>query len=153
MKTCNIVAASDFYGELEINENDLVIAVDAGYRHLEKLNIKPDIIIGDFDSAQKPDFENTVCYSPIKDDTDTMLAIKYGFEKGYNFFQIYGGLGGERTDHTIANFQALGYIAQNNGRGVLVGNNEQFTVIKNSKITINSGDFHGNKNLLKRNHN
>ena len=80
------------------NADDLVIAADAGYLNLQKAGIKPDVIIGDFDSAKKPETDAQVEAFPVlKDDTDTMLAIRYGFRSGYNRFEIYGGIGGERT--------------------------------------------------------
>ena len=51
MKTCNIFCAADFDGLLEkIRETDTVIAADGGFRHTEKLGIRPDVILGVFDS-------------------------------------------------------------------------------------------------------
>lgn len=117
-----------------INEGDIVIAADAGIINTEKFNIKPDYIIGDFDSlGYTPTNKNTVIHPIEKDDTDTMLAVKFGFKKGYNNFRIFGGIGG-RLDHTFANIQTASYIAENNGKAVFYGNNESFTVIKNEKI-------------------
>ncbi len=116
--------------------DDLLIAVDAGYMHLKRIGIEPDVILGDFDSMEAPENKNIIRYPVMKDDTDTMLAVKLGFEKGFTDFEIYGALGGERTDHTIANFQTLGFIAENGGKGTLAGGNESFTVIKNSEVTL-----------------
>lgn len=117
-----------------INEGDIVIAADAGITNTEKFNIEPDYIIGDFDSlGYTPTNKNTVIHPIEKDDTDTMLAVKLGFENGYNNFRIFGGIGG-RLDHTFANIQTASYIAENNGKAVFYGNNESFTVIKNEKI-------------------
>ena len=117
-----------------INEGDIVIAADAGITNTEKFNIEPDYIIGDFDSlGYTPTNKNTVIHPIEKDDTDTMLAVKLGFENGYNNFRIFGGIGG-RLDHTFANIQTASYIAENNGKAVFYGNNESFAVIKNEKI-------------------
>ena len=137
MGICYIVAAGEMHGEIPaLNSDDLLIAADAGYLHLEKLNIEPHILLGDFDSMQLPDGADAIVHPVMKDDTDTMLAIKLGFEKGYTEFVIYGALGGERTDHTVANLQSLAYIAENSGRGTLVGKGEVFTLIRNSDITL-----------------
>ncbi len=137
MGICYIVAAGDMNTCLpKIEKDDLLIAADAGYLHLKKLNIEPNILLGDFDSMQVPEDKQVLLYPVMKDDTDTMLAIKLGFEKGFKEFKIYGALGGDRTDHTVANLQALGFIAENGGIGTLVGDNESFTVIKNSEITL-----------------
>ncbi len=120
----------------EINENDIVIAADAGIKNLQKFKIEPDYIIGDFDSlGYTPTDNNTIIHPVEKDDTDTMLAVKLGFEKGYNNFRIFGGIGG-RLDHTFANIQTASYITENNGNAVFYGNNENYTVIKNTEINF-----------------
>lgn len=137
MGFCYIVAAGDMYGSFsEPEKEDLIIGADAGYLHLKKIGIEPDILLGDFDSMDLPEDKEVLVYPVMKDDTDTMLAIKLGFEKGYKEFVIFGGLGGKRTDHTVANIQSLAYIAEHGGKGTLVGNNEFFTVIKESELTL-----------------
>ena len=140
MKTCYIISAVEMKNNFPSpNADDLVLAADAGYLNLQKAGIKPDVIIGDFDSAKKPETDAQVEAFPVlKDDTDTMLAIRYGFQSGYKRFEIYGGIGGDRTDHTIANIQSLAYIAEHGGSGTLVGENERFTLIKNSSVTLHS---------------
>lgn len=140
MKTCYIFSAVEMKNNFpKPDKDDLIIAADAGYLNVQKAGLRPDVIIGDFDSSEKPSTDTPIETFPIlKDDTDTMLAIKYGFNSGYKRFAIYGGLGGERTDHTIANIQSLAYIADHGGEGFLVGENEIFTLIKNSSITLHS---------------
>ena len=120
-------------------ENSFVIAADAGYKALQQVNIKPDLVVGDFDSlGQVPEGENIVCHPVMKDDTDMMLAVKLGLERGYTRFHIYGGMGG-RTDHTIANIQTLAYIAGRGASAFLFGDGEVMTVIKNSTLSFPSG--------------
>lgn len=140
MKTCYIFSAVETKNNFPKPEkDDLIIAADAGYLNVQKAGLRPDVIIGDFDSSEKPNTDTPIETFPIlKDDTDTMLAIKYGFNSGYKRFAIYGGLGGERTDHTIANIQSLAYIVDHGGEGFLVGENESFTLIRNSSITLHS---------------
>ena len=77
---------------LKIENGDLVIAADGGYETLKKLNIEPDVIIGDFDSLKSdlPQNGNIIKHPVKKNDTDTLLAIKYGLENGYTDFIIYG---------------------------------------------------------------
>ena len=140
MKTCYIFSAVEMKNNFpKPDKDDLIIAADAGYLNVQKAGLRPDVIIGDFDSSEKPSTDTPIeTFPSLKDDTDTMLAIKYGFNSGYKRFAIYGGLGGERTDHTIANIQSLAYIADHGGEGFLVGENETFTLIKNSSITLHS---------------
>ena len=92
MKTCYIISAVEMKNNFPSPDaDDLVIAADAGYLNLQKTDIKPDVIIGDFDSAKKPEADAQVEAFPVlKDDTDTMLAIRYGFQSGYKRFEIYG---------------------------------------------------------------
>lgn len=116
------------------NNNDLVIAADGGYDSLIKKNIIPDIVLGDFDSVSSmPEHKSIIKYPIKKDETDTFLSYKAGSDRGYEYFVIYGGIGG-RIDHTIANIQMLSYIAENKGRGFLVGDGAIITAIHNSFI-------------------
>lgn len=134
---CYIIAAcKDFTEKIELSpeKNDLLIAADGGYDLLKNTNITPDILLGDFDSIKKiPNLKEIIRHPSEKDDTDTFLAYKLGFDKGYRCFVIIGGVGG-RIDHTIANIRTLSDIAENGCRGFLIGNNTILTVIKDKII-------------------
>ena len=53
-KKCIIVGAGDFTPDFKKpSAGDIVIAADGGLLHLQSLNIRPDILIGDFDSLNK----------------------------------------------------------------------------------------------------
>lgn len=132
---CYIVGAGDcdrllLYPEKE----DLVIAVDGGYRYLEGQRI--DLVVGDFDSLTfVPEHENVILLPVMKDDTDMLVAIKEGLKRGYQLFYIYGGTGG-RNSHTVANFQCLSYLARNGARGILYSAGGYATLIQNSALTF-----------------
>ena len=139
MSICYIIGALGTTTDFSPSENDFIIAADAGYRCLEQLGVKADLVVGDFDSLGSiPQGEQVIRYPVMKDDTDTMISVKLGLERGFDVFYIYGGLGGERTDHTIANIQTLAYIANNGGEGYLIGDNENITVIKNAEIVFSN---------------
>ncbi len=109
MKKCYIIGGGPFDGFFDkINEDDLVITADKGFDHAKELGIVPDFAIGDFDSTNKPDFENIIALNPIKDFTDTVAAIDFAIEKGFKDITIYGGLGG-RESHTISNIKSMFY--------------------------------------------
>ena len=144
---CYIFGAGEFSTcNISLTDEDLVIDADGGYDHLLQIGLRADIALGDFDSVQSLEiWEDTICekhtYPPEKDDTDMMLAIKLGLSKGYHTFEIYGGLGG-RLDHSIANIQALSYLAAEGAQGILHHDQYVLTVIQNSGFTIPK-DFTG----------
>ena len=90
------------------------ICADCGYRHAVKLGILPDLIVGDFDSfgGDLPRGVEVLRSVPEKDDTDTLMAVKKAIEMGYNNIDLYGALGGDRFDHSIANIQTMIYALQ-----------------------------------------
>ncbi len=135
---CHIFGAGDFYGlKRRIGKKDIVIAADGGYRHCVAAGIKPDLLLGDFDSLPDvPDFSHILRVPVEKDDTDMMLAVKEGLERGAKAFCLYGGMGGKRTDHTIANLQTLVYLTYHDARGFLYGDNEIYTVIRNEELKL-----------------
>jgi len=135
MKTCYIFGALECsVTDFNPQESDLIIAADGGYSTLKKLNIKPDLVVGDFDSLGcVPENENVIKHPVKKDDTDTLLAIKTGLEKGYKTFVIYGAVGG-RLDHTIATIQSATFVAENGGIAYIYDGNYTVTAIKNSSI-------------------
>lgn len=138
MKRCFIFSAGTFYGMHELPApGDLILAADAGYENCKAAGITPHQLLGDFDSMEQPaDFEN-VSRSPVeKDDTDTMLAIRTGLAQGCTEFYLYGGTGGKRTDHTIANMQALLFLRQHGAHGYLYDNDFVWTVLRDESITI-----------------
>ena len=121
------------------NKQDYVIAADKGLDNLKKIGIKPDVIIGDFDSLGfVPSGENIKRLPVEKDDTDVGFAVNYAFELGYKEFVIYGAIGG-LLDHTVANLQLSAYISSKGGKSVFVGDNGFVTSITNDTLKISNG--------------
>ena len=123
MKICFIVGAGGLAeGDLAFEKRggDLVIAADAGYIPLFAAGIVPNVIVGDFDSSAKPDFDGEIITLPVvKDDTDVGFALKEGLRRGYESFVVLGGLGGERVSHSLAHIQLLSYVRSRGGNAVL----------------------------------
>ena len=113
MAVCYVVGAGDCTSlDFEKKSGDLIIAADGGYKYLVSARIKPDILIGDFDSlGDIPENENIIRLNPVKDITDMDAAVKIGLDKGYSEFVIYGALGG-RFDHSLANIQLIARLSQ-----------------------------------------
>jgi len=144
-KKCLIISGGD-YCELNssLSNVDLIIACDKGLTYAKSYGLVPDVIIGDFDSCERPSFSEVtrtvasenesaslsgisdkkpvvITYPVKKDDTDTMLAIKYALSHDYRDITIVCAFGG-RLDHAFANIQSGSYIAENGGKAKLVGN-------------------------------
>ena len=106
-------------GEVDYNyryKNDahLVIAVDGGLEAVQKMGLKPDVIIGDFDTVspeilhkyERECAAQIIRLVPEKDDTDTEAAVSYAMEHGIKMIDILGATG-SRFDHTYANMFLL----------------------------------------------
>ena len=139
MKTCYIVGAGDFTArDLEPKESDFIIAADGGLRYLEKLHIKPDLLIGDLDSLGAhplPDGVPLEKHPVEKDDTDTGIALAQGYAMGYRDFRLYG-CGGGRIDHLLANFQSMGRYSKLGTSIRLVDVNCDVYAITNTTFTL-----------------
>lgn len=139
MATCFVVGAAAYCRPFTPGADDFVIAADGGLAHLRAAGITPDMVLGDFDSLADPPQGAHVQTFPVeKDDTDVMLALKLGFARGWRSFRILGGTGG-RTDHTLANLQALLWLAARGAHGVLCGEGECFTVIREGEVRFRAG--------------
>lgn len=134
MENCVIFCAGAFDFPAEpITCDDYLVAADGGFSHLQALDLTPQAIIGDFDSLGH--IPNGAMVFPVeKDDTDSMLAIRHGLAQGYHRFLLYGALDGPRLDHTIANLQALQFLADHQAQGFLIGSHQIATVIKNQTL-------------------
>lgn len=146
-KKCIIIGAGDLtVGQVNVGEEDLVIAVDGGINYCSVLEIEPDILLGDFDSVNEVQKEailqmkeevpeRVVVLKPEKDDTDMLAALRLGLEKGYDYFLIYGGTGG-RVEHTLANIQCLLYLKNHNAVGYLMDGSGMIFVMKNEEVKL-----------------
>ena len=134
---CIIIAGGEFKEkDIEVNEGDFIIAADKGYEYAQKLNLKVNLLIGDFDSLnQIPDDVEIIKLNPIKDDTDSLDAIKEGIKRGYKSFLIYGALG-NRLEHSLANLSLLIYLKNQGFAGKIIDNGRIFIVLENESITL-----------------
>ena len=138
---CHIVGAADFAAAgFTPGAGDLVIACDAGLLSLEKIGVKPDLILGDFDSlGEVPRGDNVIRHRVRKDDTDAYLALEEGLARGYRRFILRGCTGGARFDHTVANLQTLIHAAQSGAYALICAPDFTATVLKGAVIRFGAG--------------
>ena len=106
-----------------------VYCADGGLKHMDQLGLAPDMILGDFDSAdtarlvflrlQGLPFER---YPADKDYTDTELAVNRAVSDGCATILIFGALGA-RIDHTLTNIQLMYKLSLRGVRVVLADQN------------------------------
>ena len=85
---------------LKYSKYDIIIAVDKGLEILDILNIKPNYIVGDFDSIDRNVLKkyektniNIIKLNPEKDLTDTHSAINLAIEIKSENITILGAIG------------------------------------------------------------
>lgn len=123
------------YGHIpEINKGDFVAAADKGYYNCIKAGIKPDIAVGDWDSASAPDDCERIDLAVEKDDTDTLAALREGIKRGFSEFHIYCGTGGDRFDHTLANLQSLAFLSKQGKTGYLYDDACVITAVTDGRL-------------------
>lgn len=132
-RICIIFGAGDLYiKEVDVPDNAVVIAADGGLQHTEYLGIKPDIILGDFDSYNINSVnDKCIVYPKEKDYTDMFIAVQHGYDMGVREFIIYGGLGGRRIEHTVANLQLLEHFTKLGCKVIMQGDGERITALHN----------------------
>ena len=140
MKRCVIIGGAGIARYDRINrflrEDDFCIFCDSGLRHLPFLKAVPGLIVGDFDSHEKPDTDTEIIELPReKDDTDTFFAAKEAVRRGFDEFLLLG-VTGERMDHTLANLSILQYLDTAGKKAVILDDWSAMSTISRNEETI-----------------
>ncbi len=86
----------------------IVIVLDNAIDRVLQLDIKIDVLLGDFDDDFNPElykekqFPLEIVYAPNQDKTDLEKAFDYLIEKGHQAVNVVWATG-KRADHTISN--------------------------------------------------
>jgi thiamine pyrophosphokinase len=83
-----------------------VIAADSGIDHAAPLDLRPELWVGDFDSASQEHTEYhsgipRLTFPPEKDKTDGEIATDAAIERGATALVLCGAFGGARADHAF----------------------------------------------------
>ena len=140
MKRCVIIGGAPIgrYDRIRalLTGNDFYIYCDSGLKHREALGAQPDLIIGDFDSYEKPETGvETIVLPTVKDDTDTMFAVKEGIRRGFEDFLLIGALGG-RLDHTLVNVYSLLYLDEKGKNGAIADDFSLVRLVSRTTVEI-----------------
>jgi len=124
-----------------VKSNDLIIATDGSYDKIAKLNIVPDIIMGDLDSISSIPKNIRIIKKTNQNESDFEKALIWLKKNNYSEISIVGITGG-RTDHLFINF-ALVYKYFQELNLTIYANNEIIRILTPDKYMIN-----GEKNDL-----
>lgn len=120
---------------------DYFIASDSGIHFFQEAGIRPDEVLGDFDSADPGLLlkfrEDTGImfhqYQPKKDAVDTELALQLAINRGSSEIHILGGTG-TRLDHVIGTVRLLGFAMEKNIPCYLADENNRVRLIKERTV-------------------
>lgn len=127
---------------------DYFIAADAGIRFFIKAGIRPDEVLGDFDSAdplqlsalRKDPHITFHQYRPEKDAVDTELALMLALEKKSSEIHILGGTG-TRMDHMLGTVRLLGFAMERGVCCYLVDAHNRIRLIQQQTILTKAGQY------------
>jgi thiamine pyrophosphokinase len=117
-----------------IPKADFVICADGGIKHLSKLGLCPDLIVGDLDSAKEELLDSYIKsgvklhrFSSDKDETDTHIAVDYAIKTGATNVTLLGALG-SRFDHSYANIMLLHRLMKSGINARIIDNHNHITM-------------------------
>lgn len=142
IKRCVIISGAPeddlSYYDPYLNKDSFVICADSGYKKCIVLDVRPDLIVGDFDSADKPDADCEIISLQVrKDDTDTFHCVKEAIDRGFRDIIILGGIG-SRLDHTYSNILSVNYCYERNISCALVNKHNKISIISGRTVIDNS---------------
>ena len=145
MHRCVIVAAGQILdyerAKSFLQSGDFFIFCDGGLSHAGGLGVKPDLVVGDFDSCEPDDLEwwkercEIVRLPREKDDTDTLFAVKLALERGFSDFILLGAMGG-RFDHALGNVSILLYLHRLGKHAVLLDDYSEMQIVGSEPVYI-----------------
>jgi len=124
---------------------DFIACADGGYTICKTAGLKPDVVIGDFDSLTAEQIAEIddlgikrIAHPCEKNETDTLLCVKYGLSLGFDSFLIIGGIGGDFS-HTMANLQVLSFLTDMECTAEIVTETERFKMIDGETVSAVRG--------------
>ena len=140
MKRCVIVGGADIgnyeYVRSLLSGEDFFVFCDSGLKHMDRLGVRPSLIVGDFDSHENPHLEaETIVLPREKDDTDTVYGVKEALKRGFDTFLLVGVVGG-RLDHTLGNVSILLYLDAIGKKGLIVDDYSEMEIVSSSPVSV-----------------
>ena len=107
----------------------MVFCADGGYANACAAGLKPDFLIGDWDSGSRPELDVPCVTLPVeKDMTDLQAAMDEALSVGISQLLLCGCTGG-RLDHTVSNLLLLEWLADRGGEGMIVDEDNEVRLL------------------------
>ena len=135
--------------QMQMIQPEFIIGVDSGLKFLYRNQIMPTHMVGDFDSVdpavitfyknetQVPTRE----FNPVKDASDTEIALKLAIELGAGQVWIIGGTG-TRLDHVMANMQMMKFALDAGVKAYILDKHNRISLVER-EIVLNKADAYG----------
>lgn len=120
-----------------------VFCADGGVHNAQAAGLKPDFLIGDWDSGGAPEAGVPCVTLPVeKDMTDLQAAADQAMAMGCKELLLCGCTGG-RLDHTASNLVLLEWIADRGGRAMIVDPDNEVRLLEPGHFVIqNTPRYH-----------
>lgn len=154
MKTAVIISGGSLDPDFALaflreEKPELLIGADRGICFLKEKGIHPTHIVGDFDSASREALEYFKqfpeipirTFNPVKDFTDTAIAMELAMEEGADRIYILGGTG-TRLDHVVANIKLLSHALERKKECILMDAHNRIRLI-DQPLTIEKKKQYG----------
>ena len=127
--------------QMQMIQPEIIIGVDSGLKFLYRNQIMPTHIVGDFDSVDSDViafYKNETQvpireFNPVKDASDTEIALKLAIELGAEEVWILGGTG-TRLDHVMANIQMLKSALDAGVKAYILDKNNRISLLENEIV-------------------
>ena len=97
------VSKTDYVKKI-IDSNDFFISIDAKLENLKELGVRPNLILGDLDSAEIDGLDNQIEVVELSDQNKTDLEKSLDYCKEHSIKKVLIlGSSGLRDDHSMAN--------------------------------------------------
>lgn len=138
-------------GLLDENNYKTVIACDSGIEFFRRNGRLPDLVLGDFDSAEGDSvhffreqagvrFEQ---FPAEKDWTDTELAVRRALQCRPSRIDLAGATGGSRVDHMLGNIQLLAFALAKGVQMFLLDAHNRIRLLTPGSYAVTKGAQYG----------
>ncbi|MBF0202067.1 MAG: thiamine diphosphokinase, partial [Desulfamplus sp.] len=131
-----------------VQNSHFIVCADGGARHLRRVGISPDFLVGDMDSIQRDILDENIAghvklrsYPSRKDNSDTELAVDLAIEQGASRI-VLTGVTGTRMDHTLANIFLLKRILSMGIPACIVDDHNEIYMLFHDMPVIGMGSNH-----------